>query len=174
MDRPYERKKKFLNLISIVAMALIFAPGQSFSETSGRTTVSVQVQPEAYMEMVSSPAWKTKDGLKRLSVPVQLMIRLNSGTIGNFSISLSEVIGAAVSPLEVETETGIREITDSPVLVRTFSHSGIYNETVVIQQPLSAGNDSLPTSLTLGLTSSDGTAAWSQVLTLPPDVPPAQ
>lgn len=174
MERPFDRKKKFLHPILALAVVVVFAPGPLFSEAPSGTTVVVQVQPEVYLEAAAAPSWITTGELQRLPIPLKVMIRLNAGTLAELSISLSGEAGLGGSPMDVETVSGTRTITETPNVIRTYPQSGIYDDAIVIRRPSSAGNNSIPASMILRLTSSDGAVTGSQVITLPPVVPPAQ
>ncbi|MBI2819380.1 MAG: hypothetical protein HYX73_05310 [Acidobacteria bacterium] len=174
MERPFDPKKKFLNPILALAVAVVSAPGPLFSEAQSGTTLTVQVQPEVYIEAAAAPSWIITGELQSLPIVVEVMIRLNSENIGELSISWSGETGPGGSPMEVETASGAREITKTADVIRSYPRSGIYDDAIVIRRPSSEGNNSIPTSVILRLTSSDGAVAGSQIITIPPVVPPAQ
>ena len=169
MQRHFNGKKKLLNSILALTMAVIFAPGLLYSGSQSGTALVVQVLPEVRMEAMAPASWSTAGERQSLSIPVTVMIRLNGGTTAELSISLSGDAASGASPLEVETETGVQQITATPVVLRNYSRSGVYNQTVLIQRALSEGDDPLTSSLALRLISSDGAIVGSQMVILPPE-----
>jgi hypothetical protein len=168
--------RRINNWLSIAALTVAFtlAPGLLYAAAQSETSMVVRVEPEAFFQADSATAWTTAAGLETHPINLTVSIRLNHGTTGTLSISTSEDSGSTTAPLEVETAAGVQQITVSPILVGTFSQSGTYPQTVVIQRPSPAGTDSQPGTLVLRLSSSDGVALWSQAISLPADVHPAK
>lgn len=173
--RILDRGRNHLFSVVVLTLALVLVPCalHSASDIQAGTSLVVRVEPEAYFQADSAALWTTAGRMEKLPIFLKVRIRLNNGTSGHLSIFTSRDVAPTAVPLEVETETGIQEITESPILLGTFSQSGSYDQTVVIQRPAPIGDASRPAAVVFRLTSNDGAAVWSRTITLPPDVPPA-
>ena len=157
----------FLNLLLTAVMALFFAPKPGFADSQSGSVLVVHVEPEASMTADSAASWNSAGEFQSLPLSLQVMIRLNRGTIGELGISLSEGAWPGGAVLLVETEAGWQEITTTPITLRSYSNSGTFNEMILMKRPTSIETDSPLTSLKLWLTSSDSTIAESQLISLP-------
>jgi len=159
-------------LLALTA-AVAFAGQPALCASQSGATLLIQVQPEAAIEVGSIPSWTMSGEIQSASVPLEVMMRLHSGATAELSISALSDPPSAASGLQVETAEGTRAITDAPVIIRSYSRSGRYEDPLILKWQLIAGSEPQPLPLVLKLTTSDGTAMASQILSLPQTTPPA-
>ncbi|MBI4480952.1 MAG: hypothetical protein HY651_13105 [Acidobacteria bacterium] len=159
----------------LALMAVVASAGQPASCASqSAATLLIQIQPEASIKVGSTPSWTTSGEIQSASVSLEVMMRLNNGATAELSIAALSDPLSATSGLQVETAVGTRPITESPVIIWSYSRSGRYEDPVILKWQLPAGSEPQSLPLVLKLTTSDGTAMASQILNLTQTAPPAQ
>ena len=139
----------------------------------GQASLVVAIQPMAYVAAPSSIVWDNAGNVPAPQLPLDIKVRLNRGAHADLSISRMDQTLTNSGPdanlqprLEVETASGISELSAAPVVLRQFSRSGVYHHSVVVRvsSAVVGGGGIIPMRVRLSL--SDGSAEWSVPVTL--------
>jgi len=164
------KRNLLILLVALVAVVLIsvemIGGNRLLAASPSGTSLALEVRPEAYIEASSVPVLTTAGDIQSLTIPLKVFVRLNDGTDGKLSITTRGIQTNESAEWSVETATGSKQVYQNPVMIRTFSRSGIYADSIVIQRNL-ASEAALPGSLEITLITSDGTAAWTHTVSVP-------
>ena len=158
--------RRNISLFSIGVLLMVARPLQSAPQAGA--ALRIEITPEAYLETTPPQAWSGENAFRTLLIPIKVMLRLDRGTYGVLTVSQPTIGGVSQNSLEVETDPGQMPVTESPVIIRRYSRSGVFPESVIIRRSAAASDDSPAASLIFSLSSSDGVAEWSQSIAIPP------
>jgi hypothetical protein len=125
------------------------------------TNLVVSVTAAGAVEVGSVAPWSDAGGMQSLRIPVKVLVRINRATDCTLSLSLLEGSDAAAPILNVETDSGQAPLSESPAVLRRYSHSGTFSESIVVTRSPAPGAVSGQLRFLWALSSSDGAISWS-------------
>jgi hypothetical protein len=157
---------KTWSVAASAALAGTLLAAGSHGQTQPQAVLAVQIDAAAYFEPPTSIEWRASGTAPTLTVPLNVLLRLNRGA--DAVLTAFSVDDSAAGSLTVETEAGLTPLGQAPVAVRRYTTSGHHPSALTLRMAGNVQEQQLPARLTIRVASSDNAAVWTETIIVPP------